>query len=265
MKHIVSWSGGKDSTATIILAHENGLPIDLIIISLVWFDRNRQIYGEYPEHIKWIFEYAIPLFESWGYNVEIVSSEKDYMREFYRTVEKSKVTDRVGKRCDFPLGGMCYMNHNKVRPIEKRLRQLAKGEDYKEYVGIAIDEPKRLERLHEKQGKISLLEKYGYTEIMAREKCEQYGLLSPIYNISYRGGCWFCPNQRILSLAYLKTNHPELWNELEQLSQVPNKVSDNFVYDESFAEIDKKVDEYILRQKTAPIQLTIFDMIGEFQ
>ena len=63
MKHIVSWSGGKDSTATIILAHEHGLPIDLIIIALVWFDRKRGIYGEHPEHIKWVFEYAIPLFE----------------------------------------------------------------------------------------------------------------------------------------------------------------------------------------------------------
>lgn len=29
---IVSWSGGKDSTATIILAHEMGVKIDLIVI-----------------------------------------------------------------------------------------------------------------------------------------------------------------------------------------------------------------------------------------
>lgn len=43
--HIVSWSGGKDSTATIILAHELGIKIDLIIISLIWFDKERKIYA----------------------------------------------------------------------------------------------------------------------------------------------------------------------------------------------------------------------------
>lgn len=40
--HIVSWSGGKDSTATIVLAHEHELPIDLIIICLVWFDKKKR-------------------------------------------------------------------------------------------------------------------------------------------------------------------------------------------------------------------------------
>ena len=52
---IVSWSGGKDSTATIILAHELEIKIDLIIISLIWFDKKRKIYAEYPEVIQWIF------------------------------------------------------------------------------------------------------------------------------------------------------------------------------------------------------------------
>lgn len=38
--NIICWSGGKDSTATIVLAHELGIPIDLIVISLLWFDKN---------------------------------------------------------------------------------------------------------------------------------------------------------------------------------------------------------------------------------
>lgn len=46
--NIICWSGGKDSTATIVLAHELGIPIDLIIISLIWFDKKRGIYAEYP-------------------------------------------------------------------------------------------------------------------------------------------------------------------------------------------------------------------------
>lgn len=53
-------------------------------------------------------------------------------------------------------------------------------------MGIAIDEPKRLEKL-QGTNKISLLEKYNYTEQMAYELCKKYGLLSPIYEFSFRG------------------------------------------------------------------------------
>ena len=56
-----------------------------------------------------------------------------------------------------------------------------------QYVGIAIDEPKRLARL-EGTNKVSLLDKYGYTEVMAMEKCKDYALVSPCYSSDYRGG-----------------------------------------------------------------------------
>jgi len=257
VKHIVPWSGGKDSTATIILAHEHGLPIDLIIISLVWFDRKRGIYGEHPEHIKWIFEYAIPLFESWGYKVEIVSSERDYMSYFYHEVQKSKHKDRIGKYAGWLLTGHCKMNREKTAPLQRRLREL--GDECVRYVGIAKDEEARLERLKKTKGQASLLEKFGYTEEMARRKCEEYGLLSPIYNIARRSGCWFCPNQRISELAHTKENHPELWEELIVFSDEPNKTSDFFSHKKTFTQIANEVEKFIEWQRHAPIQISIFD------
>lgn len=68
MKHIASWSGGKDSTASIILAHEHNEPLDLIIFSEVMYDEN--ISGELPEHIDFIKNKAIPVFESWGFETK---------------------------------------------------------------------------------------------------------------------------------------------------------------------------------------------------
>ena len=186
------------------------------------------------------------------------------MREFYHTIEKSKDPDKIGKIGGFLIGGRCRMNRYKVDPIKKRIREYTEKEDYEEYIGIAIDEPNRLERLREKKGKISLLEQFGYTEKMAFDKCEEYGLLSPIYKISKRGGCWFCPNQNIAAFAWLKQNHGELWGELSTLSRENNKASECFSYRLHFEDVDKKVDEYILQQKTTPIQLSIFDMLGEF-
>jgi hypothetical protein len=69
-----------------------------------------------------------------------------------------------------------------MQPIHAYYKQF-KDCEVVQYVGIAIDEPKRLARLSRKGNidKVSLLQKYGYTEDMAREKCLEYGLLSPIY------------------------------------------------------------------------------------
>ena len=39
MEYIASYSGGKDSTATVILAHEYNEPLNKIIISEVMFDK----------------------------------------------------------------------------------------------------------------------------------------------------------------------------------------------------------------------------------
>lgn len=80
MKYIASWSGGKDSTASIILVHEHNEPLDLIIFSEVMFDKN--ISGELPEHIGFIKSKAIPLFNSWGYEVKILHADLTYMDIF---------------------------------------------------------------------------------------------------------------------------------------------------------------------------------------
>lgn len=254
--HIVSWSGGKDSTATIVLAHELGLPIDLIIISLLWFDKKRHIYAEYPEVVKWIFDYAIPLFESWGYKVKVVESKRDYVYWFYHVVEQTSHEDRIEKYGGWLIGGLCAMNREKTRSIKRFLKTL--GKEYQEYIGIAYDEPKRLERIH-RNGQISLLEQKGIVEDQTYDILRPYGLISPTYKFSNRGGCWFCPNQTIKEFAYLKTRHPELWEELVTLDGVPNKVSDGFKYGETFKTISDKVDKYIA--DPPPVQLSLFDSI----
>ena len=94
MKYIASWSGGKDSTASIILAHEHNEPLDLIIFSEVMFDKN--ISGELPEHIDFIKNTAIPVFNSWGYEVKILRSDKTYLDSFYQIRKKSIYPSRVG-------------------------------------------------------------------------------------------------------------------------------------------------------------------------
>ena len=78
--YVASWSGGKDSTASIILCHEHNEPLDLIIFSEVMFDKN--ISGELPEHIDFIHK-CIKTFEEWGYKTEILHSDKTYIDCFH--------------------------------------------------------------------------------------------------------------------------------------------------------------------------------------
>lgn len=148
-----------------------------------------------------------------------------------------------GKIYGFPIGGMCTINREcKMKPIREYYRQY--DCDIVQYVGIAVDEPKRLARLKDKGriSKVSLLERYGYTEEMAMEKCREYGLLSPIYERGVRGGCWFCPNSRMRTLAEFKVSHPSLWADLGRLSLTPNLCSYGFKYGKTFQEIDRKID-----------------------
>lgn len=241
--HIASCSFGKDSIATILLALENNEPLDRVVFCEVMFDHSRNISGEIPEHIEWIYSTAIPKLESMGVKVDVVKSERDYLYFFANAVGGGRFE---GKFYGFPIGGRCLINRDcKVAPIKRYLAEMAGScrkvrKNIVQYIGIALDEPKRLERLG--GNKISLLAKYGYTEEMARAKCEQYGLLSPIYSFSSRGGCWFCPNQSIGQFCDLRRRHPELWEELRKLSTTPNLCSYGFKWGLTLPEVEARMN-----------------------
>lgn len=185
MKHIASCSFGKDSIATILLAIENNEPLDGAVFAEVMFDLARNISGENPEHIEWIYTVAIPKLAALGCPVEVVRADRDYVSYFSKIINRGK---RKGRAIGFPIGGMCAIQRDcKVAPIHKWYQQFT--EPIMQYVGIAADEPRRLARLKDNQ--ISLLAKYGYTEEMAMNKCIEYGLVSPIYENSHRGGVGF--------------------------------------------------------------------------
>lgn len=215
--NVCMYSGGKDSTATVILAHEHNEPLDAVLFCEVMFDENTS--GELPEHIDFIDNVAFPKFREWGYDCIKVRAKKTYMDCFNHIITRSKHENRNGLYQGFPLAGMCKINaHCKILPLQKWERE---NHVDIQYVGIAPEETPRIKRAHEK-GQISLMEKYGVSEAEAFKLCEQYGLLSPSYSFSKRGGCWFCPNAKAGELRHLRDNHPELWNELLLLEEREN-------------------------------------------
>lgn len=174
--------------ATILLALEHNEPLDRVVFAEVMFDHKKGISGEAPEHIEWIYNTAIPKLESMGVKVDVVRGERDYKYFFSRVIRQGK---RAGKISGYPIAGRCFINRDcKMKPVRDYYKQFKEDYDIVCYVGIAIDEPTRLTRLRG-SNKVSLLEKYGYTEEMAYELCKRNGLLSPLYEIGNRGGVFF--------------------------------------------------------------------------
>jgi len=253
MKYIASCSGGKDSIATVLLAHEHREPLDMVLFSEVMFDKN--ISGELPEHIDFIKNKAFPLFESWGYETKILHANRTYMENFMREPTKGKRFG-TGAKIGFPMPMKCDINKSiKVKAIREFYQSIT--EEVTQYIGIAIDEPKRLNRLHQQKNRISLLEKYGYTEQMAFDLCKQYDLLSPIYEFAPRGGCWFCPNARDGQLRYLRKCHPELWQRLLALETEPNLIGNKWNM-LTKTRIHDKEEQFFWEDQ----QMTIFDFLG---
>lgn len=211
MKHIACCSFGKDSLAQIIVAKEHNEPLDAVIYSEVMF--TDEISGEFPEHRDFIYNVAIPkLRDEYGLEVIVLRSPQTMWGDFH-TVRVRGSTQ--GLLRGFPIPGMCTINRDcKIPPIKKYLSD--QSEEVIQYVGIAADEPKRLKRL-EGTNKVSLLAKYGITEQQAKDICERAGLLSPIYRITGRNGCFFCPNASEKELRHLYFNHPEIWELLREL------------------------------------------------
>lgn len=234
MKYIASCSFGKDSLATIILAYFHNEPLDEIVYARVMFDQNTS--AEIPEHEEFIHKTAIPLLRYLGYKVTIVQSDYTFLDCFFRVRCKGA---NVGKYVGFPIPGRCDVQRDcKLKAIRKYKEEHA-GEEVTQYIGIALDEPERLARLGKDQ--ISLLAKYGVTEAGAEFICKMFGLYSPIYKFTRRGGCFFCPNQSLKELRHLKNNHPDLWHRLLELSKVPNKASLKYNRTYTFEEIDRLI------------------------
>ena len=142
-------------------------------------------------------------------------------RESYERLFYSKFTSgrNLGRIYGFPftIGAWCN-DRLKVAALEligrkNNIREGAKINTV-QYLGIALDEPKRIAKHKDKPGIVLPLVDIGWDEKYCREWCEENNLLSPIYTTSARGGCWFCHNQGVDQLRLLRKDYPELWQLL---------------------------------------------------
>lgn len=206
------------------------------------FDEN--ISGELPEHIDFIKNKCIPLFKNWGYETRILHSDRTYMYCFDHIIEKpTKNWKNKGKKKGFPMPKHCDIQRDcKLRPIKKFWKEYK--DEYVQYIGIAVDECERLDRIVKTANMSSLLQKYDYTEQKAFNLCKKYDLLSPIYDITDRGGCWFCPNAKDEELKFIRCKHRDLWCKLLDLELEENIIGNVWNNLKNISIYDKEMQFY---------------------
>lgn len=219
MKYILSLSYGKDSMALLLEVIRRKLPLDYVIHCDIMFDKNTS--GEHPLMAEWIPKAEKMLKDKFGIDIIHLTAEKNFCEQFYTIKKKG---NRKGLNYGYPytIGAWCN-DRLKLQPIKKFIKEIINnGEKVTEYIGIASDEPKRLERYKEletEKHKYITLADLGITEDEAMQICREHNLLSPKYEKSFRGGCWFCPKQSMPDLWNLWHDYPDYFNTLVQMEK----------------------------------------------
>lgn len=203
VKHIVSFSGGKDSSAMLIRMVEEGMPIDDIVFIKVM--ATKTIGAELPE----MYEYIEKMENYIHRKITIVPSVVNFDEVFHKQHISG---DKAGQIYGFPvlIGSWCN-SRLKLQTISKHQKQYGK---HIQYIGIAADEPERLARL--KPHCRAPLADWGMTENDCIKFLKDRDMLNPLYKNHRRLGCWFCIKQNLDSLRYLRHNYPEYWNMMLQ-------------------------------------------------
>lgn len=240
-QYILSLSYGKDSLACLGAIEKLGLPLDRIVHAEVW--ATDTIPADLPPMVEFKKKADAIIKDRYGIEVEHICAMKrerereSFERQFYSKFNSGNHTGEIygfpivrGSWCKDRLktsvlsGSIPQKRVAKTRdPLVQRdtkeavfsKSSIVQGADTNivHYLGIASDEPERIQR-HKKSGIELPLVQIGWDEAYCRQWCEENDLLSPIYTGSTRGGCWFCHMQSVGQLRLLYKNYPEYWQLL---------------------------------------------------
>lgn len=223
-QYVASLSYGKDSIAMLhVITEVLKKPLTRIVTAEVW--ANDSIPAELPPMVEFKDKADRIIKERFGIEVEHFTAvykdgrKKTYDSVFHQVYRSGNWTGRI---YGFPMvkGQWC----NKLKTEAIKLAEKSQEGDCVSYVGIAADEKERVTR-HSKSKRFEMpLVEAGWTEAMCRQWCVENDLLSPQYQTSARGGCWFCHFQGIDQLRKLRHNYPELWGMMLQWDNESQRV-----------------------------------------
>jgi excisionase family DNA binding protein len=215
--NIVSFSGGKDSTAMLLMMLAQGTVVDEVIFC----DTGMEFPAMY-DHIKEVEAYT-------NKTITVLRPEKSYK---YLLGEHVKKDGGVGYGHPDFKNRWCT-SALKVTPFN---RYTKKYRSFTQFHGIAFDESHRAKN---RSGNVKYpLVEWQITEKQALDYCYSKGFYwSGLYEKFSRLSCWCCPLSRIGELKTLWSDFPELWLELEELDKLSSR---RFSSDYTLDELKKK-------------------------
>lgn len=223
--NIVSFSGGKDSTAMLLMMIENGVHIDRIIC----VDTTKEFPEMYTHIEKVQAMIDIP--------IEIVKIDFDYYFGGHIKT-KGKNVGCVGYGWpDFRNRWCTALKRQAVKRIYQDF-----NDDTTEYHGIASDEMGRVLKNKESNRNIRYpLVEWGITEHQALAYCYSKGLdWGGLYSQFNRVSCYCCPLSRIQELRTLYNEFPSLWNALKEMDKLSYR---KFRSDYSIKDLEDKFEK----------------------
>lgn len=212
--HAVSLSGGKDSTAMLLLMIERSMPIDMVLTADTGM--------EFPEMYNHLAKLDEHLYRERGIHITTLRHPKGFEYLMFDEAKQKVSSIENRQKLGVPLYGNGWpgvkvrwcTGQLKTHLINKEVNRLKGAYHALHYVGIAADESKRI------KGEQYPLVDWGITEAEALKICYDRGYdWGGLYEIYHRCSCWCCPFQRIEELRKLRHHHPELWQRLRELDQ----------------------------------------------
>ena len=213
--HIACISGGKDSTAMLILIKQYSLPLDYILFA--------DTGAEFEEVYKTIEDIDVWAKENLGIGVTKVRAKHDFI--YYLTKYKRKRGKFVGKPYIFPTPRFRWCTWIlKIYPMRKFAHKKVKDfnkDDYIFYIGYRSDETQRLKKKHKGIYPLAEYNINNALDICLKEGFDFYG----IYKKFKRTSCWLCPFQSERDLCILKRYYPEKFKYLLELDRFQRKTT----------------------------------------
>lgn len=230
--HIVSWSGGKDSTAMVLRMLELKMPVDMLLFANTFWEFP-EMYA-FQEHFKAYMKKNYP-------KIPVVTCQTTTTWDtwFHGEVTRGKMK---GNKRGWPLAYFpCWWQREaKVKPLEK----VCKGNH--RYIGYAADEKQRLAGVamsDPDNGYHSPLGKWGWSEKDCLDYMESKGVAEQIHRDFNRTGCFLCPKQPVQSLEVMCEKYPDQWAQLIEMDkQAPN----DFNPKHNLKEIQDRVHDRLL-------------------
>lgn len=221
-KHIVMFSGGKDSTAMLLRMIEKNRKIDEII----FVDTTKE-FPEVYEHIEKVENF--------------ISQKITKLRIKFDYWFKDHIKTKGNSKGESGYGWMDFMNRwctaLKRDKTKKYLNKNYERNNIIEYHGINYGEKNRIKNNRNRNIKYPLIEWKMNSKNTLNYCYEKNFKWNGLYDNIKRTSCYLCPLKKIDEIKYIYFNYPDLWEKMKKLDKYSER---RFRSDYSLNEIEQK-------------------------